>query len=257
MVTLTINGKMVQAKDGEMLLAVIKRMGIDIPSTCHHDAVEPYGGCRLCTVEITRKDWNGWKNHVTSCLYPAEEGLIVSTHSPEVIELRRTILDLFLARCPNAELIRKMAADHGIDQTSFETVPDGNDCILCGLCTRICDQMGFHAISMVGRGHGREVAPPLFEPPPSCVGCIACAEICPTNYIKYEDKGKKRKIWGKEFELLGCKKTGRPTITRDFAEYLTKNRQIPAEYYELGDDTHRDELAVTMGKLSAWDREEK
>lgn len=257
MVTLTINGKLVKAEKGEYLLAILRRQRIDVPTTCHHEAVEPYGACRLCTVEITRKEWKGWKNYVTSCLYPAEEGLIVTTHSPEVIEIRKTILDLFLARCPNAAMIREMAAEYGITQTSYEEIPEGDDCILCGLCTRICDRMGFHAISTVNRGHGKEVAPPLNEPPPDCVGCLACAEICPTDYIKYSEDGLTRTIWQRRFEMIACEETGQPTVTREFAEFLSRHRGIPEEYFKRGDLAHRRELAGTMGKIAQWDRQEK
>lgn len=256
MVTLTINGKLVKAEEGEMLLAVIKRQGIDIPHTCHHDAVEPFGACRLCSVEITKASWKGWSKQVTSCLYPVEKDLIVTTHSPALIELRKTLLDLQLARSPKARLIQDMAAEYGITQTSYEEVPDGNDCILCGLCTRICDQMGFKAISTVGRGHGKEVAPPLDQPPPSCVGCLACAQVCPTNFIKFTDNGRTRTIWGRTFELIQCEKTGQPTITKEFAEYLVKYRNIPADYFKVNDRVHREQLALSMGKISQWDREE-
>ena len=256
MINLTVNGKLIQAQEGEMLLAVIKRLGIDIPSTCHHEAVEPYGACRLCTVEITRDDWDGWKNHVTSCLYPVEEGLIVSTHPQEVIELRKTLIDLYLARSPKATLIREMAAEYGITKTSFEEIVDGDDCILCSLCTRVCDTMGFEAISAVNRGHGREIAPPLGEAPPDCVGCLACAQVCPTGFIKYTDTESKRSIWGKEFELVECEQTGRPSITREFAEFLSRNRDIPPDYFKLDDELHRREMASTMGKISQWGREE-
>lgn len=257
MVNLTINGKLVQATEGEMLLAVIEREGIDVPSTCNHKAVEPYGACRLCTVEITRQEWDGWKKHVTSCLYPVEEGLIVSTHTEEVIVMRRTILDLYLARSPKAKYVQDLAAQFGITKTSFEEVPDGDDCILCALCTRVCDQMGFHAISTVNRGHGKEVAPPLHEAPPDCVGCLACAQICPTNFIKYTDNGTTRSIWDKEFEMLKCEQTDQPTITRAFAEYLSSNRDIPEEYFKRGDLAHREELALSMGKMVQWDRQEE
>ena len=109
MVHLTINGKVVKAAEGEMLLPAIRRQGIEVPALCDHAAVEPCGACRLCMVEITRPDWNGWKRQVTSCLYPVEEGLIVSTHTPQILEIRRTILDLYLARCPNSDVIQKMA----------------------------------------------------------------------------------------------------------------------------------------------------
>ena len=257
MVTLTINGKLVRANDGEMLLAVIDREGIKIPAACNHKAVEPFGACRLCTVEITRADWDGWKKHVTSCLYPVEDGLIVSTHTPQVIELRKTILDLQLARSPRARYVQDMAAEYGITRTSFEEVPDGDDCILCALCTRVCDAMGFKAISTVGRGHGKEIAPPLKQAPPDCVGCLACAQICPTNFIKYTDTGFTREIWGKKFEMVRCEQTGQPTITKAFADYLIKHREIPEEYFKRADQIHRHETAATMGKVAVWDRPEE
>ena len=109
MVHIHINGKVVKAREGEMLLSAIRREGIDVPALCDHPAIEPCGSCRLCTVEITREGWDGWKKYVTSCLYPVEEGLIVTTHSSDVIEMRKTILDLYLARCPNSDVVQKMA----------------------------------------------------------------------------------------------------------------------------------------------------
>jgi len=256
-VTLTINGKQVQAQEGETLLTIIRHLNIDIPHTCHHDSVEPYGACRLCTVEITKESWDGWSRHVTSCLYPVEEGLIVATDSPSVIELRKHLLDLMLARSPKAQLVQEMAAAYGITKTSFEEIPEGDDCILCGLCVRVCDTMGFHAISAVNRGHGREIAPPLNEAPPDCVGCLACAQICPTDYIKFTDNGNTREIWGRSFELLTCAETGEPTITREFAEFLNRHRDIPMSYFEKGDQAHRKETALTMGRISQWGREEE
>ena len=255
MVKLIINGRVVEAFEGEMLLAVIRREGIDIPAICNHEAVEPFGACRLCSVEITKESWDGWKNIVTSCLYPVEDGLIVQTHSPQVIELRKTLLDLQLARCPNSPEMRKMAAEYGITQTSYEAVPDSDNCILCGLCTRVCERMGFSAISTVGRGHDKEIAPPLKEAPPDCVGSLACVQVCPTNVIKYEDVGNKRKIWGKTFDLIQCAKTGKTTITKDFAKALHERRGIPMEYFEVADDEHRRELSLKMGTIVNWSRE--
>ncbi len=254
-VMITINGKPVRATAGEYLLGVLRREKIDVPALCHHEAVEPYGGCRLCTVEITKAEWKGWKDYVVSCLYPVAAGLIVQTHAPEVIELRKTLLDLYLARHPQTKLIQDMAAEYGVTQTSYQTVPEPNDCILCGLCVRICDRMGFAAISAVNRGHGREIAPPLHEAPPDCVGCLACALNCPTNYIKYEDAGFQRTIWKKTFELLRDGKTGAPTITREFAEYLIKHRNIEADYFKLNDESHRKETALNLGKIVQWNRE--
>lgn len=255
MVRLTINGRSVQASEGEMLLAVIRREGISVPALCNHEAVEPYGGCRLCLVEITRDDWDGWTKQVTSCLYPAEEGLIVQTHSTGVNEVRRTIVDLYLARHPKSPEIKQLAEEYGVLKTSYEEVPDGNNCTLCAICTRICDKMGFHAISSVGRGHGKEIAPPLNEPPADCTGCLSCAKNCPTNYIEYTCDNGSLTIWGKQFELLACKHCGKNGITREFAEHLSKRRDIPIEYFETCDDCHRKELSRTMGQITNWQRE--
>ncbi len=256
MVTLTINGRVVHAEDNEILLAVCKREGIKIPALCHHEAVEPFGACRLCMVEISKEEWGDWRGYVTSCLYPVEQDLIVQTDSPKVIELRKTVLDLLLARCPNSPEIRKLTAEYGVTHTSYEEIPDGDNCILCGLCTRICDTMGFSAISTVGRGHGKEVAPPMKQAPPDCVGCLACAQNCPTNCIEWNDIGDKRTIWGREFELIRCEKCGSTTITREFAEALSKTRDIPIDYFKICDECHRHELSQTMGSIANWEREE-
>ena len=256
MVTVTINGRVVQAHEGEMLLAVIRRQGIDVPALCHHEAVEPFGACRLCMVEITHKDWGGWTGYVTSCLYPVEEGLIVQTHSAKINELRKTVLDLQLARCPNSPEMRQLAAEYGVTQTSYEVVAGGDNCILCGLCTRICARMGFSAIATVGRGHHKEIAPPLRQAPPDCVGCLACAENCPTNVISFEDINSLRKIWGREFERIACSKCGKAGITKAFADALAAARQIPREYFDICDDCHRRDLSLTMGSIAAWNRQE-
>jgi len=255
MVSLTINGKIVQAAEGEMLLAILCREKIDIPAMCHHEAVEPHGACRLCVVEITRESWNGWYDYVTSCLYPVSEGLIVNTHAPKVNELRKTILDLFLARHPESPEIIQMAGEYGVYKTSYETVVDGDNCILCALCTRICDRMGFHAISTVGRGHGKEVAPPLHQAPPDCTGCLACAQNCPTHFIQYSIDDGYLTIWDKKFELLKCGNCGRTTITKTLAEHLSRLRNIPIEYFSVCDECHRRDLATTMGEITSWDRE--
>ena len=257
MVHLTINGRVVQATEGEMLLDVIKRLDIDVPAICHHDSVEPFGSCRLCTVEITRADWDGWKNYVTSCLYPVADGLIVNTHSEPVNEIRKTLLDLYLARHPHSLVIQKLAAEHGVVTTSYAEIPDGDDCILCGLCTRICERMGFSAISTVGRGHTKKIAPPLEEAPPDCVGCLACAQCCPTGFIKFTEEGAKRSIWGREFEKIACAKCGKLTLTTEFADSLSATRDIPREYFDICDDCRRKEIAATMGHLSQWSREEE
>ncbi|MCK5128051.1 MAG: (2Fe-2S)-binding protein [candidate division Zixibacteria bacterium] len=249
MVLIQINGKMVKAHEGEMVLSVLRREGIEVPALCDHQALEPGGSCRLCMVEITKADWDGWTKNVTSCLYPVEEGLIVSTHSEGVLEIRRNILDMLLARCPNSDVIQKLAEEHGVMKTSFDTLPDSDNCIMCYACTRVCEVLGKSAISAVMRGHKKVIASPFGDAPPDCIGCLSCAHICPTNVILWKDENGKRTIWNKSFDLITCKKCGKETISREFADYLLEQRDIPADYFETCDDCKRMELAFKMGGL--------
>jgi len=255
MVNLRINGKNVQAREGEMLLAVIKRLGIKIPAQCQHEAIEPTGNCRLCMVEITREDWGGWKKCVTSCLYPVEEGLIVETHNDKLFEIRKTILDLQLARSPHSEYLQKMAEEYGLEKSSYPVEPDGDNCIMCYACTRICELLGKSAISPTQRGHNKIIAGPFGEAPPDCIGCLSCAHICPTDHIKWNDEGDIRTIWNKNFNLITCKKCGGKTITRELADYLIEKRSLPPAYFDLCDKCKRHETAIKMGSLVIKARE--
>ena len=76
---LTINDKQCEAAEGQTIFEVARDNGIEIPTLCHHDALEPRGACRLCVVEITHPKWPGWKKLVTSCVYPVQDGLVVQT----------------------------------------------------------------------------------------------------------------------------------------------------------------------------------
>ena len=126
-------------KKGQTILQVATEHGIDIPTLCHNEAIEPYGACRLCIVEISK----GKRTRiVTSCLYPVEEGLQVKTDSPRVINNRKTILELLLARCSKNKVIRELASQMGIEQPPFKSeYLEDNDCIVCGLCVRACEQV--------------------------------------------------------------------------------------------------------------------
>jgi NADH dehydrogenase/NADH:ubiquinone oxidoreductase subunit G len=239
----------VQAQEGEMLLPVIRRAGIDIPALCDHAALEPCGACRLCMVEISKESWEGWKKKVTSCLYPVEKDLIVTTHSQEILELRKTILELYLARCPESEVIRSLAQKHGVYETSFEAIPDGDNCIMCYACTRVCETLGVSAISAVDRGHKKVIAPPFKDVAVDCVGCLACAQICPTDHITWEDSESSRTIWGKQFDMLTCSGCGKPVITKEFAEFLVERRGLTMDHFASCDDCKRKALANKMGEL--------
>ena len=174
-VTLTINGVIVQAEEGSSILEVAKFYGIEIPTLCYHDELTPYGSCRLCTVEVD----DGRKTKlVASCLYPIKEGIKVKTHTERVIKGRKMIIELLLARCPNSKTLQDLASQMGVEQIRFKM--ENEDCILCGLCVRMCaEQMGSGAIGFVGRGQEREVATPFHMASEVCRNCGACMYICP------------------------------------------------------------------------------
>ncbi|MCK5628028.1 Coenzyme F420 hydrogenase/dehydrogenase, beta subunit C-terminal domain [Candidatus Bathyarchaeota archaeon] len=182
-VDLKIDGQEVKAKEGTTILQTAKRVGVEIPTLCHQKALSPFGACRLCSVEITDK--RGRKRIVTSCNYPVKEGLVVHTKSERVIKTRRLLLELLLARCPKVKKIQNLASKYGIEKPMFWIEDEEEDCILCGLCTRVCEELiGVYAINFAERGTKREVTTPYHELSDDCIGCGACAIVCPTGSRK-------------------------------------------------------------------------
>ncbi len=249
MVSLTIDGRLVRIPKGTYLLEAARSARIEIPTLCHHEALDPWGGCRLCVVDVTREEWNGWSKMVVSCMYPVEEGLVVLTGSERVRQTRRVVLDLLLARCPDTPLVQELAREHGVERTSYRPNPEPTDCILCALCTRVCDHIGVFAIATVNRGIGKEVAPPFRGAPPDCIGCLACAEVCPTGYIEYETSDSRRVIWDKSFEMVRCSSCGRAHITREQAAHFAERSGVPASYFDVCDACKRRTTAKTAASL--------
>ncbi len=181
MVTFKLNGKTVQGEEGEYILQVAERNGVDIPTLCHHKALEPAGMCRICTVEL----FDGRRTrYVTACNYPIWDGMEVTTDSEGVHKGRKLIVELLLARCPEVPLLQKLAGEYGIDKPRFQT--ENDDCILCGLCVRMCERMGNNAISLTGRGVDMKVDTPFHMQTDVCLACGACASVCPTGHITLE-----------------------------------------------------------------------
>lgn len=179
-IRLEIDGREVTATEGMSVLEAARAAGIRIPTLCHHELLEPHGGCRLCIVEL---DHGSWTRLVVSCVYPAAAGLKVRTRSEKIDRLRRTILELLLAHAPDSEPLREMAKEYGAKRDRFEQ--ESSFCIHCGLCVRYCAEVkGAHAVGFIDRGIRKEIA---FIPEIAKVECEACKEcfpLCPTSYAQ-------------------------------------------------------------------------
>jgi NADH dehydrogenase/NADH:ubiquinone oxidoreductase subunit G len=180
MITLTINGLEVQVEEGSTLLDVARTFGFPIPTLCHMDGLSPYGACRLCVVEIGE---GPRARLVSSCTYPAEEGLKVRTASSRVVRARKMILKLLLATCPQSKVIQDLASAHEVREQPFKQ--EHEDCILCGLCVRMCEeQMMAGAIGFRGRGENRSLGTPFDKRSEKCRLCGACMYVCPACQLR-------------------------------------------------------------------------
>jgi predicted molibdopterin-dependent oxidoreductase YjgC len=219
-VNLTVDGEAVAARPEETLLAVCRRLGKDIPTLCHHESLEPYAACRVCLVEVAAA---GRTALVPSCQYPVSRDLAVRTDSPAVQSARRMVLELLLARCPASEVVRDLAARHGVTSSPYPCDDPKQTCILCGLCVRACEErMGASALGFSQRGVERQVGTPFGEPSDACVGCLACVAVCPTGHVRYRDSGPMRlmETWQTELALARCQQCGRFFAPERLLQYL-------------------------------------
>jgi len=181
MISFKLNGKDVRGKKDQYLLQVAEEYGIEIPTLCHHKALEPAGMCRLCTVEMHS---GGRVRYVTACNYPIWEGMEIKTDTEAIHQIRKLIVELLYARCPDVKILKELAEKYDIKEPRFSKEDD--TCILCGLCTRICERMGNSAISLTGRGVDMKVDTPFHIQTEACLSCGACVSVCPTGHITFE-----------------------------------------------------------------------
>ncbi len=199
-----VNNKQIEARNGETILDAINRNGISVPTLCHLKGRLPSGSCRMCVVENVNTD-----RLVTACSTPVEEGLVVRTHSPRVIESRKTIVELLLSDHPddclycvrnkNCELqdlseelqvrerrIKGVRNSIHLDRAGASIVRDPDKCILCGRCVRICEEvMGVACIDIMNRGSDSVVGVAFDKNlnVSSCVNCGQCIMVCPTGAL--------------------------------------------------------------------------
>jgi predicted molibdopterin-dependent oxidoreductase YjgC len=184
-IEIRLNGRKVAAENREPLISVCEREDIYIPTLCHHYRLETYGACRVCLSKVT---WGQKSKYVTSCNYPVEAGDVIDTESDDVVKLRMLSIEALLGRCPTEKKIVAFAEAHGVTESRFPPAkPGSDDCILCGLCVRVCDEVvGARALGFMSRGPEREVSTPFMVHPESCIGCGACSALCPTTRMKME-----------------------------------------------------------------------
>ncbi len=177
---LEIDGKGVKAKEGMTVLEAARSAGISIPTLCYHEQLEPYGGCRLCLVEVESR---GGTRLVVSCVYPAEKDIIVRTRSEKIDRIRKMILELLLAHSPDAFELQDLAKEYGADRDRFEK--EASFCIHCGLCVRYCAEVKKkNAVGFIDRGTRREICfiPEIASK--ECWNCKECFPLCPTEALQ-------------------------------------------------------------------------
>jgi len=205
MISLTINGLRVSVEDGSTLLEAARFLGFPIPTLCYMEGLSPYGACRLCVVELGE----GPKARlVSSCTYPAQEGLKVRTASARVLRARKMILELLLASCPQSKIIQDLASAHGVSQQRFRQ--EHEDCILCGLCVRMCEeQMMAKAIGFRGRGETRSIGTPFDIKSEQCRLCGGCIYVCPACQLRCTFTEPDKAICG------GCANLSPPCVEKE------------------------------------------
>jgi NADH dehydrogenase/NADH:ubiquinone oxidoreductase subunit G len=205
MIDLKINGLPVSVEEGTTLLEAAQFLGFPVPTLCHMEGLTPYGACRLCLVEIGE----GKRTKlVSSCTYPAEQGLVVRTASSRVLRARRMMIELLLASCPQSKVIQDLASAHGVNQQRFKQ--EQEDCIQCGLCVRMCkEQMVAGAIGFSGRGEHRSLGTPFDIKSEKCRLCGGCIYVCPACQLRCTYNEPDKAVCG------GCQNLSPPCIEKE------------------------------------------
>ncbi len=229
MPTVTIDDIAVEVETGETILAAAGKAGIWIPTLCHHPSISPPATCRICMVELDRGDW---KQLVTACNYPVRRDIVVSVAGETAVQARRGVMEFLLARAPESKQLKALADRMGVTGTPWPTVTNAlRDCILCGLCTAVCEEvLGYAAIGFTGRGVDRAIAAPFRQPSEDCIACGACAAVCPVGTIQvriHEDEGEiEISPFKTRAKLVTCENCGARIVSAPVAERVIHNDRI-------------------------------
>jgi bidirectional [NiFe] hydrogenase diaphorase subunit len=243
--TITIDGQTIDVSKGTTVLQAIRQVGIDLSTLCYWEGLAPYGACRLCLVEMTEPA----PQIIAACAYPVEEGMVIDTQGPEATAVRRMMLEFMLARCPTSAVIRNLAAEAGVTDTRFPPNGQADElCILCGLCVRVCREVvGAAAIGFTGRGSEREVSAPFRIQAEACIGCGACAAVCPTGAVRIEDVDGQRVLhtWNTTVPLQPCPRCGQPFVPEPMA-FLRKQVEASEHLWGLCPACRRKETLAQL-----------
>lgn len=257
MPTATIDGIAVQVETDATILDAARKAGVWIPTLCYHPAVTQPAACRICMVELDRGEW---RQLVTACNYPVRKDITVSVNSERAINARREVMELLLARAPENETLNALAIRMGVNGTPWPTVTQTQrDCILCGLCTAVCEEvLRKAAISFAGRGPERAVSTPFRQPSEDCIACGACAAVCPVGTIRvriHEDTGEVEiSPFKTRAKLLTCEECGQRMVSVPLAKESLNKAKVDWEKFRqlarLCPDCRRTRAAVTLGLTS-------
>ena len=205
MIKLTIDGNEIEVQEGTTVLEAAEAAGLYVPTLCHHPQLTPYGGCRLCMVEV-----EGSRTLQPSCTLPATAGMVVKTNTQKVLDARKFVLTLIFSErnhfCMYCQVsdgdceLQNRAYDEGmthwdlqpnwqpfeVDASHPFMVLDNNRCILCRRCVRACGELvGNYTLGFEERGADSLLVADYDVPfgESSCISCGTCVQICPTGAI--------------------------------------------------------------------------
>jgi NADH dehydrogenase/NADH:ubiquinone oxidoreductase subunit G len=225
-VKMVLDKKELEVSQESTVLEVARQQGIDIPTLCYLEGLEPYGVCRLCVVEVGGTLPPSVR---ISCAQYVQDGMIVSTESERVLKNRQLLFEMLLARSPDSNELIDLAAEHGVHETRFYAGDSDDTCVRCGRCVRVCrDRIGTYALCFVHRGYARKVTTDFDQLSDYCIGCGSCAQVCPTGEIRMADENGERTIYTHDvlvskFELEKCNVCGKPHAPKKFLDFVKKN----------------------------------